>query len=79
VYDAAYVVDDDVARSSQERPHLHSVAAVVGAVVVVAQAGLIAPHAEQHELARIVVGEDTKVEAFRLGAARVGQLGEESV
>jgi hypothetical protein len=77
MYDAADVVDDDVARPSDERSDLRSVAKVVGAVVVAAQCRLIAPNAEQHELTRLVACKDAEVDAFRLGAAGVGQLDEE--
>jgi hypothetical protein len=75
--DSAHLVEDDVARSSQERSDLRSIAAVMGAVVMGAQGSLIAPDAEHHELARIVARENTELDAFQLGATGLGQLGEE--
>jgi len=77
MHDAAHGVEDDVARPSEERPDLRSVAPVVGAVVMGSQGRLIAPDAEQHELAGVVTGENAEVDAPRLGVAGVGQLGEQ--
>ena len=68
------VMDDDIARTCQQRLDLVAIAAVVTRVVVFAQSRLGAPRAEQDELTRLLGGEHAEVGALRLGSARVGEF-----
>jgi hypothetical protein len=77
MHDTAHVVDDDIARPSQQRPHVRSIATVVRALVVGTQGGLIAPRAEEHKLAAIIARKDAELDAPGLGTAGVRQLREE--
>lgn len=70
-------INDGIARPGQEWSYERPVAVVVGALVVAAQGSLVTPHTEQHELGWTVAGEDAELDAVHLGAAGVGQLGEE--
>lgn len=44
-----------------------------------AQRGLIAPAAEQDELAWVIARQESELDASRLGAARIDQLGQEGM